>query len=120
MTSTEHTINGMQMVIDNLRKRVEIDSAANLAAEQENARLKARLKAIVDYDRMVQGIIKSNPNLERQWDEFRVLYQLTASDALLATAIDKIKLSPRKEGDGGATEWCDDCHRLKYDDPLAG
>lgn len=102
------------MVIDNLRARVrELENIA-----QQRDRAEARLKAISDYDRLVQGIIKSNANLEREWDSFRVLYQLVASDKLLATAHEKIQMHPAKDDNSGAFVTCPKCHRLKYDDPL--
>jgi hypothetical protein len=52
--------------------------------------LRYHLECIDSYDKKVQQIIAASSILSEAWDNFRVQYELTASQELLQTAKDKI------------------------------
>lgn len=74
-----------------LKQKVE-----KMLGDYDAMELRKRIERLDDYDRTVQQIIGASSILSEAWDNFRVQYQLTASEALLETAREKI--AGRAEG----------------------
>lgn len=49
------------------------------------------IKQIQHYDQQVRKVIASSEMLQQAWDDFAVLYQLTADEAILETMKEKIR-----------------------------
>jgi energy-coupling factor transporter ATP-binding protein EcfA2 len=79
----------MQRILDeNAALRDKLEAMHREAWTNENT--KRRVKALNEYDEEVQKLIAADHNLQEAWDNFRVLYQLTAGKPLLETANQKI------------------------------
>ena len=75
----------MAQQMESMRKEME-----KMRLDYDAAVLRTKLQLIDRYDEQVQLIIGAHPHLSEAWDNFRVLYQLSANKELLETAKEKI------------------------------
>lgn len=86
LRAAEDRLATMAKELEEARKTIR-----DMFADYDAASLRNKLKQINDYDEDVQAIIAADSNLAQAWDNFRVLYELTARKELLQTAREKMR-----------------------------